>query len=742
MVMETKEKTTSERIEEIIKRVNNISRKNKYLFLYKVSCLIDEYNFNDVFFAVKTLLQNEKINKTLNSCVKENEIDITKVNDDFKTDTFILIFELYSDDNDVKFTLDDTDYNALFLNENIDNNVKIYLREMGRYSVLKPEEEKALFERFLSGDDKAKEKIILSNLRLVVSVAKRYLGHGISFLDLIQEGNLGLMKAVDKFDLSKGFKFSTYATWWIRQAITRSIANSGKTIRIPVHIQGKMNEVIKAKKELYLKLGREPTNAELAKQIDVSEEKLERMMIDYENANVKSIHSLIANDEDSELLDFIPDEKNNLEEEALNDLSSEEIKNLIKNANLKEKEKRVITLRYGVNDDVFRSLEEVSKEFGVTREWIRQIEANALKKLKKVLLKDNVIVEENNRTIKDVDQVKLSEFKACNDLKKFDPSRIKPKFSDNTSMGVWFSENAPVILNKEDMDNEIIKKQYEEFKIEKEKLKKEKEANKPKESSFYTGVHVIAQNHDNSINGKFKERKSIKMDNVRENGFYSMFDATVEQVDEIIENYLSEIQRNALLKKWNGDPKKGIKMRGGFNTNENQAYSFAVKKIKKILVNGPGRKSNKKTKKISDDANINQSQEKVKQVINETKPEIKKVSLPSEVSETKETKKNSAKKIDDNETYLKLYELINMPYFVRLIEKIDPRDYQILFLKINYPNKSIKELSSFTNVSEENIRKSLEYGATELINVMNNMIKEAFEISDEDVKKEPSYKLD
>ncbi|MCI9625318.1 MAG: RNA polymerase sigma factor RpoD [Clostridia bacterium] len=261
----------------------------------------------------------------------------------------------------------------------IDDPVRMYLKEIGKVPLLTAEEENALARRMSEGDMDAKRKLAEANLRLVVSIAKRYVGRGMMFLDLIQEGNLGLIKAVEKFDYDKGFKFSTYATWWIRQAITRAIADQARTIRIPVHMVETINKLIRESRRLLQELGREPKPDELAKELNMSYDKVREIMkIAQEPV---SLETPIGEEEDSHLGDFIPDDEAPAPAEAASYmLLKEQLKDVLET--LTAREARVLRLRFGLEDGRARTLEEVGKEFNVTRERIRQIEAKALRKLR------------------------------------------------------------------------------------------------------------------------------------------------------------------------------------------------------------------------------------------------------------------------------------------------------------------------------------------------------------------------
>ncbi len=261
----------------------------------------------------------------------------------------------------------------------MDDHVKMYLKEIGKVNLLSAEEELELAKRMSEGDEEAKKRLAEANLRLVVSIAKRYVGRGMLFLDLIQEGNLGLIKAVDKFDYTKGYKFSTYATWWIRQAITRAIADQARTIRIPVHMVETINKLVRVSRQMVQELGREPTPEELAKELNMSVEKVRE--ISKISQEPVSLETPIGEEEDSHLGDFIPDDDAPAPSEAASFvLLKEQLVEVLKT--LQPREAKVLKLRFGLEDGRQRTLEEVGKEFDVTRERIRQIEAKALRKLR------------------------------------------------------------------------------------------------------------------------------------------------------------------------------------------------------------------------------------------------------------------------------------------------------------------------------------------------------------------------
>ncbi|MFW5979985.1 MAG: RNA polymerase sigma factor RpoD [Bacillota bacterium] len=257
--------------------------------------------------------------------------------------------------------------------------VRMYLKGIGKVDLLSAEEEVELAKRIEQGDKEAKKQLIEANLRLVVSIAKKYVGRGMSFLDLIQEGNMGLMKAVEKFDYTKGYKFSTYATWWIRQAITRSIADQGRTIRVPVHMVEKINKLVRVSRRLFQEKGREPTPKEIGEEMGISAEKVRE--IQKVSKESISLETPIGEENDSNLGDFIKDEE---AVEPVTSVSQTLLKEQLDDVldTLTDREKRILELRFGIKDGRNRTLEEVGKEFGVTRERIRQIEAKALRKLR------------------------------------------------------------------------------------------------------------------------------------------------------------------------------------------------------------------------------------------------------------------------------------------------------------------------------------------------------------------------
>ena len=324
--------------------------------------------------VIRSLIENGKANGKLTTSEINDALE--SLNIDIVDD--IDLSDLEGKDFDSEH--DEDDESLLSVDGiNIDDPVKVYLKEIGRVPLLTPEEEVELAERMAKGDPAARKRLSEANLRLVVSIAKRYVGRGMQFLDLIQEGNLGLIKAVEKFDHTKGFKFSTYATWWIRQAITRAIADQARTIRIPVHMVETINKVKKVSSQLLHKNGHDPSAEEIAEELDMPIDKVREIMRVAQEP--VSLETPIGEEEDSHLGDFIEDSDAPAPADAASHtLLKEQLEDVL--STLTPREKKVLELRFGLEDGRNRTLEEVGKEFNVTRERIRQIEAKALRKLR------------------------------------------------------------------------------------------------------------------------------------------------------------------------------------------------------------------------------------------------------------------------------------------------------------------------------------------------------------------------
>ena len=348
------------RFEEKCKALLALAKKKKNMLDYQE--IID--SFTDAEFDA------DKVEKVFDF-LEANNVDV-KISDDVEEEEDIILDP--EDDIDIeKIDL------SVPEGVSIEDPVRMYLKEIGKVPLLSAEEEIELAKRMENGDVEAKNRLAEANLRLVVSIAKRYVGRGMLFLDLIQEGNLGLIKAVDKFDFRKGFKFSTYATWWIRQAITRAIADQARTIRIPVHMVETINKLLRVSRQLLQELGREPTPEEIAKEMDIPVERVRE--IQKISQEPVSLETPIGEEEDSHLGDFIQDDNVPVPaEEAASTILKEQLVEVL--GTLTEREQKVLRLRFGLDDGRARTLEEVGREFNVTRERIRQIEAKALRKLR------------------------------------------------------------------------------------------------------------------------------------------------------------------------------------------------------------------------------------------------------------------------------------------------------------------------------------------------------------------------
>lgn len=360
--MEEKTLTFEEKLSKLLELAK--SKKN----------VLDETEVLDAFAGDE--LTPEKLDRIYDFLDKKH-VDVLKMSNDDDMDP-----DLFSEDEDAD-PEDDIDVEHIDLSVpegiGVDDPVRMYLKEIGKVPLLSPDEEIELAKKIELGDEEAKKKLAESNLRLVVSIAKRYAGRGMQLLDLIQEGNLGLIKAVEKFDYRKGYKFSTYATWWIRQAITRAIADQARTIRIPVHMVETINRLVRTQRQLVQKLGREATPEELAKELDMPVDRVREIM--KISQDPVSLETPIGEEEDSHLGDFIQD--NNVEvpaDAATYTLLHEQLMDVL--STLTEREQKVLRLRFGLDDGRPRTLEEVGRQFNVTRERIRQIEAKALRKLR------------------------------------------------------------------------------------------------------------------------------------------------------------------------------------------------------------------------------------------------------------------------------------------------------------------------------------------------------------------------
>ena len=363
--MEDQENRTPNK-QQVLHELLEFGRKNGKITMKEINNAIDELELDadqqDKFYAaldkmgVEIAMDDEDMDADMSGLEDENFENVEEVTEEEINETFAMADGLA-----------------------IDDPVRMYLKEIGKVDLLTPEEEIELAKRMLEGDEEAKKRLAEANLRLVVSIAKRYVGRGMQFLDLIQEGNLGLIKAVEKFDYTKGYKFSTYATWWIRQSITRAVADQARTIRIPVHMVETINRVSRTSRSLVQELGREPTLSEISQALGISEEKIAEVMKIAQDP--VSLETPVGEEDDSHLGDFIPDgEAAEPAESASYNMLRQQLAEVMQT--LSPRECKVLRLRFGLEDGRAHTLEEVGKEFDVTRERVRQIEAKALRKLR------------------------------------------------------------------------------------------------------------------------------------------------------------------------------------------------------------------------------------------------------------------------------------------------------------------------------------------------------------------------
>ena len=355
------DENTQARLDEKLKEVLALAKKKKNVLDYQQ--VVDSF--------AELSLEDDQLDKIV-EYLEHNGVDVLRITDDDEPDEEMLLAEEEEVDvENIDLSVPD--------GVSIEDPVRMYLKEIGKVPLLSAEEEIELAKKMEEGDEEAKTKLAEANLRLVVSIAKRYVGRGMLFLDLIQEGNLGLIKAVEKFDYRKGYKFSTYATWWIRQAITRAIADQARTIRIPVHMVETINKLIRVSRQLLQELGREPTPEEIAKEMNMPVDRVREILkISQEPV---SLETPIGEEEDSHLGDFIQDDNVPVPADAAAfTLLREQLNEVLDT--LTEREQKVLKLRFGLDDGRARTLEEVGREFNVTRERIRQIEAKALRKLR------------------------------------------------------------------------------------------------------------------------------------------------------------------------------------------------------------------------------------------------------------------------------------------------------------------------------------------------------------------------
>ena len=528
------------------------------------------------------------------------------------------------------------------------DSVKSYLREIGTYKLLTPEEEREIAIKARNGSKYAREKLINCNLRLVVNKAKKYIGK-LEFLDLIQEGNIGLIRAVDKFDPTKGYKFSTYATWWIKQAMTRAIHEKSRIIRIPNYTQAKLKQLSEIYDKYVEEHDRQPSIKELAKLMNVKEDTV-RTLINYRKTPI-SIDSKINDEDDSELIDFIPDGTNIIKDYEDNDLKIQLFK-LFKEARLTDKEVDVLKLRFGIDEDKL-TLAKVGKKYGVTRERIRQIEKKALKKLGRIKETKGLSVYTDN------------------------PTKAEEKVRIN-SKTFYDRKTTPILSSpKTDSKEPNIKKE------EKDMEKIEEKSNEQKE--FEKQLEIIKE--------KSKTIKVEKQTKKIHNIYEILLNNSREQVLEAI-NHLNLEDKVLLYKRYGGDL-ENPQPTDITKPEKLRVYQVIIPKIRFYLENGYMRKTRNRRKKINDSAKIEV----------ENKPSTKIESDKSEdntISIIESTQNNNSAAIELKQDKIEMLDIINSPLFKTLQSQLDKKDALLIALVMKYP---ISFISDFMNLEEKEVRK-------------------------------------
>ena len=676
----------------------NFTKTNDYrkatIYFDKLNNYFESYDFiPDIDTIIKLINENNIFGNMIKSIYEHYQSKIIKGNYEEIFNNILLIstIETYCDINGIEIKFEE----EKDINDYYDSNdVNTYLREVSKIPLLTKEEEKELAYKIGEGDTKAKDLFIESNLRLVISIAKKYLGRGLQFLDLIQEGNLGLIKAVERFDITKEHKFSTYATWWIRQAIIRAIANKGRNVRIPVHIYERLSTYNKIENILETKLGRKPTIDEIASKLELPVEKVNEI---YElKQDSLSMNFLIGDDEESELGDIIPSTEKSPEDISIRDILQQDVRKLLDNCNLTKREKNILMLRYGFDDDTPMTLEKIGDGYNISRERTRQIEAVALKKIRR------------SKYIKEFADYMEQPDKLLENIKEY-----REKYSENNANYKTYLKKYNKTKEKENNKMRKIKTIYEYF------------SGNSKEQID----EVLLK-----LNDEEKELIKIRYGEDLEHPVFG--NLTREQTNKFYRSLIPKIRKNID----NLTVKKEVK--------ENQKPKYKEVPVPFLL--GDFTFVKKKTKKkekaeIKEEQPIVQKPEIKEEQPIVQKPEIKEEQPIVQKSEIKEeqpvierTEIEVSEKNITKDEYIKMCELLKTPTFEQLLQSYTITEAVIISLKLGYVNGryfQTDEVSKFLGIEEQEITRITKEALLKCKENLNSLLDDMISSIDKDKTK-------